>query len=55
MSDRDWLDELGVYIVDVSAIAAIKHRCVRWATVVTIPGVVFWCLTVLVLLCASPS
>jgi hypothetical protein len=55
MSHRDWLDEIGLYNVDVSAIAALKHRYVRWATVASVPTVIFWCLTVLTLLCANLS
>jgi hypothetical protein len=53
MSHRDWLEEIGLYIVDVSAIAALKHRYVRWATVASVPTVIFWCLTVLTLFCAN--
>lgn len=54
MTERDWLDEIGVYIVDVSAIAAAKHWYVRWATLFSVSTVPFWILTVLVLFCAGP-
>jgi hypothetical protein len=50
MSTRDWLDELGVYIVDASKIAAEKHRFVRRATVLTVASVVAWCAVVLAIL-----
>jgi hypothetical protein len=53
MSERDWLDEIAVYIVDASTIAAAKHWCVRWATLFSVPTVFFWILTVLVLFCAG--
>jgi hypothetical protein len=52
MSDKDWLAEVGQYIVDVSNIAATKHKLARWATLVTVPTVLFWLLLVLVLLYA---
>jgi hypothetical protein len=55
MSDHDWLDEIGVYVVDVSLIAAAKHWYVRWATLFSVPAVFFWMLTVLVLFCAGQS
>jgi hypothetical protein len=50
MSTRDWLDELGVYIVDASKIAAEKHKFVRRATVLTVASVVAWCAVVLAIL-----
>jgi hypothetical protein len=55
MSERDWLDEIAVYIVDASTIAAAKHWCVRWATLFSVPTVFFWILTVLVLFCAGQT
>jgi hypothetical protein len=55
MSDRDWLEEIAVYIVDASTIAAAKHWYVRWATLFSVPTVVFWMLTVLVMFCAGRS
>jgi hypothetical protein len=55
MSQRDWLDEIAVYIVDASTIAAAKHWYVRWATLFSVPTVFFWMLTVLVLLGAGQS
>lgn len=55
MRERDWLDELSIYIVDASMIAAAKHWYVRWATLFSIPTVLFWILTVLVLFCAGRS
>ena len=55
MSERDWLDEIAVYIVDASTIAAAKHWYVRWATLFSVPTVFFWILTVLVLFCAGQS
>ncbi len=55
MSERDWLDEIAVYIVDASTIAAAKHWCVRWATLFSVPIVFFWILTVLVLFCAGQT
>lgn len=50
MTDRDWLDELGVYVVDASRIAASKHAYVRRATVLTALSVVAWCAVVAALL-----
>ena len=50
MSDRDWLDELGVYVVDASKIAAAKHAHVRRATVLTAFSVVAWCAVVAAML-----
>ncbi len=55
MSEKDWLDEIAVYIVDASTIATVKHRYVRWATLFSVPTVFFWILTVLVLFCAGQS
>jgi hypothetical protein len=53
MTDRDWLDEIGRDIVHVSAIAAVKHRMARRATMASVPATIFWVLTVLVLMCAG--
>ena len=53
LSDRDWLDEIGHYIVDASTIAATKHRLVRRATLATLPTVALWVLMVVVLVCAG--
>lgn len=53
LTDRDWLDEVGLYIVDASAIAAVKHRLVRLATQATVPTVLLWALLVVVLVCAG--
>ena len=50
MTQRDWLEELGVYIVDASKIAAEKHRFVRLATVLTVASVVAWSAFVLAML-----
>ncbi len=55
MTERDWLDEIAVYIVDASTIAAAKHWYVRWATLFSVPTVFFWILRVLVLFCAGHS
>ena len=55
MTERDWLEEIAVYIVDASTIAAAKHWYVRWATLFSVPTVFFWILTVLVLFCAGQS
>jgi Family of unknown function (DUF5706) len=49
MSDREWVDELGVYVVDASRIAAAKHRYVRRATLLTVASVVAWCAVVVAL------
>jgi hypothetical protein len=50
MSDRDWVEELGIYVVDASRIAAAKHRHVRHATVLTVASVVAWSAVVIALL-----
>ena len=55
MSDRGWLDEIAIYIVDASTIAASKHWHARWATLFSVPTVFFWMLTVLVMFCAGQS
>jgi hypothetical protein len=55
MSERDWLDELAVYIVDASTIATAKHGYARWATLFSVPTLFCWILTVLVLFCAGQS
>lgn len=47
MSERTWIDQIGVYLVDVSEIATVKHRYARRATLVTIPAVILWTITVL--------
>ncbi len=53
LSDQQWLDEVGRYIVDASNIATIKHRLVRLATKATVPTVALWVLMVVVLVCAG--
>lgn len=50
MTGHDWVQELGVYVVDASRIAEAKHRHVRRATVLTVAAVVAWCAVVLALL-----
>lgn len=54
MTPAQWFAEIGQFIVDVSAIAVAKHRCIRRATQLTIPTVVFWLATVLTLMFAGP-
>ncbi len=46
MSEREWVDELGIYVVDASRIAAAKHRHVRDATLLTVASVIAWCAVV---------
>jgi hypothetical protein len=55
MSERDWLDEIAVYIVDASTIATAKHGYVRWATLFSVPTILLWILTALVLFCAGQT
>jgi hypothetical protein len=50
MSDRDWIDEVGVYLVDASCIATSKHRLVRRASFATVASVVSWCILIVALL-----
>ena len=50
LTEREWVEELGVYVVDASRIAASKHRYVRQSTVLTVASVVVWCLVVMALL-----
>jgi hypothetical protein len=42
MSNADWLDELGAQLVEVSRLAILKHRCVRWAACCTLFSVLLW-------------
>ena len=53
LTDQDEVDEVGLYIVDASTIAAVKHRLVRRATQATVPTVALWALLVVVLVCAG--
>ncbi len=42
MSESAWLDELGAQIVEVSRLAVLKHKCVRWAAFCTLITVLLW-------------
>ena len=50
LTEREWVEELGVYVVDASRIAASKHRFVRVATIITVASVVAWCAIVFAML-----
>jgi len=42
MSDGQWVQELGNQIAEVSALALIKHKRIRWATMTTLASVLLW-------------
>jgi uncharacterized membrane protein YwzB len=42
MSDAQWVEELGNQVVEVSRLAIIKHRRIRWATMSTLAAVMLW-------------
>ncbi|MGD0899160.1 MAG: Pycsar system effector family protein [Thermoguttaceae bacterium] len=42
MTDAQWVEELGNQVVEVSRLAIIKHRRIRWATMSTLAGVMLW-------------
>ena len=47
MSDEDWCEDISGQIVEVSHIAATKHRCVRTAAQVTAIAFLFWCVALI--------
>ena len=42
MTNTEWLDELGAQVVEVSRLAMLKHRYVRWAAYCTLVSVLLW-------------
>jgi hypothetical protein len=42
MTDAQWVQELGNQVVEVSRLAIIKHKRIRWATMSTLAGVLLW-------------
>jgi hypothetical protein len=42
MTNAQWLEELGAQVVEVSRLAMLKHRCVRWAACCTLVSVLLW-------------
>ena len=42
MTNAQWLDELGAQVVEVSRLAMLKHKCVRWAACCTLVSVLLW-------------
>ena len=42
MTDGEWVRELGNQIAEVSLLALIKHRWIRWATMTTLAAVLLW-------------
>jgi len=42
MTHAAWLEELGAQVVEVSRLAMLKHRFVRWASYFTMVSVVLW-------------
>ena len=57
MSESAWLDELGTQVIEVSRLAVLKHKCVRWAAFCTLLTVLLWIgsLTTMVSLFWMPS
>ena len=53
MTNDDWAEELGAQVVEVSRLAVLKHKYVRWAACCTLFSVLLWIvsLTTLVLAC----
>jgi hypothetical protein len=42
MSNAEWLNELGAQVVEVSRLAMLKHKRVRWAAYCTLFSVLLW-------------
>jgi hypothetical protein len=42
MTNAEWLEELGAQVVEVSRLAILKHKCVRWAACCTLVSVLLW-------------
>lgn len=42
MTTAEWLDELGAQVVEVSRLAILKHKRVRWAAYCTLMSVLLW-------------
>jgi hypothetical protein len=50
MSDEDWCEDISGQIVEVSHIAATKHRLVRTAAQATAMAFLLWCATLIAML-----
>jgi hypothetical protein len=42
MTNAEWLEELGAQVVEVSRLAILKHKQVRWAAYCTLLSVLLW-------------
>jgi hypothetical protein len=42
MTESDWVTELGTQVVEVSRLALMKHKYVRWAACCTLLSVLLW-------------
>ena len=42
MTNAEWLDELGAQVVEVSRLAMLKHKYVRWAACCTLVSLLLW-------------
>ena len=51
MTNAAWLEELGAQVVEVSRLATLKHRCVRWASYFTLLSVLLWIGAMTALVC----
>lgn len=42
MTEAEWVQQLGQQVVEVSHLAIIKHRRIRWATICTLTSILLW-------------
>ena len=49
MTNADWVEELGSQVVEVSRLAIIKHKYVRWAACCTLVSVLLWIISLVTL------
>jgi hypothetical protein len=49
MTDSQWVEELGIQVAEVSSLALIKHRRIRWATLTTLASVMLWLLALVII------
>jgi hypothetical protein len=49
MTNADWVEELGSQVVEVSRLAILKHKRVRWAACCTLVSVLLWIISLVTL------
>jgi hypothetical protein len=53
MTDAEWVQQLGQQVAEVSRLAIIKHKRIRWATICTLVSVFLWMVALVTMVAIS--